>query len=459
MRGAATSERVLDARLSQQRLRERHQEPARRGDPRPRQARRRAAGASSTRCRSTSSGGASRCWSSDGGGRLLVVKGAPEDVLRLVDLATRPEPATREAAGRGGARSASWRCFEQLGEEGFRVLGDRLRATSGPTTPAPPWATRRSWSSPASRSSSIRPRRAPPAPSRRWRRPASTVKMLTGDNERVTRHVCAELGVPIRGVLTGDELTRLCDEALLARASSRSTCSAGSRRSRSSACCWRCKRARPRRRLPRRRHQRRLGAARGRRRHLGRQRRRRGQGGGRPRAARARPGGGPRGRDRGPAHGRERDQVHPDGLELELRQHVQHGGRGAVPALPADAADPGAAQQPALRLLGGRRAARQGRPGAAGAAGALGHAADRALHAGARAGQLALRLPDLRRPALPLPRRRGAVPDRLVRRVAGHPGAGHLRHPHPRRPLAQPARTRRSPPSRSPWSRSAWPCR
>src|SRR4029079_7182558 len=44
-----------------------------------------------------------------------------------------------------------------------------------------------------------------------------TVKVLTGDNERVTRHVCAELGLPFRGVLTGDELTRLSDEALLAR--------------------------------------------------------------------------------------------------------------------------------------------------------------------------------------------------------------------------------------------------
>ena len=37
-------------------------------------------------------------------------------------------------------------------------------------------------------------------------------------------------------------------------------------------------------------------------------------------------------------------------------------------------------------------------------------------------------------------RGRGAVPDRLVRRVAGDPGAGDLRHPHARQPAAQPAR-------------------
>ena len=42
-----------------------------------------------------------------------------------------------------------------------------------------------------------------------------TVKVLTGDNELVTRHVFAEIGVPITGVLTGDVLAKLSDEALI----------------------------------------------------------------------------------------------------------------------------------------------------------------------------------------------------------------------------------------------------
>ena len=29
------------------------------------------------------------------------------------------------------------------------------------------------------------------------------VKILTGDNERVTRHLCNAIGVPVNGVLTG----------------------------------------------------------------------------------------------------------------------------------------------------------------------------------------------------------------------------------------------------------------
>ena len=48
-----------------------------------------------------------------------------------------------------------------------------------------------------------------------------------------------------------------------------------------------------------------------------------------------------------------------------------------------------------------------------------------------------LRLPHLRRHAARLPRRPKPVPVRLVRRVPHHPDTRHLRHPHPTRPLLQ----------------------
>ncbi len=41
------------------------------------------------------------------------------------------------------------------------------------------------------------------------------VKVLTGDNEQVSRHVFQEIGVPVTGVLTGTELERMSDEALI----------------------------------------------------------------------------------------------------------------------------------------------------------------------------------------------------------------------------------------------------
>jgi Mg2+-importing ATPase len=44
------------------------------------------------------------------------------------------------------------------------------------------------------------------------------VKVVTGDNELVTRHVCEELGVPEDGVLTGPEIEKLTEPALEAQA-------------------------------------------------------------------------------------------------------------------------------------------------------------------------------------------------------------------------------------------------
>ena len=52
----------------------------------------------------------------------------------------------------------------------------------------------------------------------------------------------------------------------------------------------------------------------------------------------------PRPRDRA-----ERDEIHSDGQQFQFRQHVQHGRSRPVPAIPADVADPGLAQQSALR--------------------------------------------------------------------------------------------------------------
>ena len=43
------------------------------------------------------------------------------------------------------------------------------------------------------------------------------MKVLTGDNEQVARHLCAELGFDPGQVLTGTELTALSDEALIGR--------------------------------------------------------------------------------------------------------------------------------------------------------------------------------------------------------------------------------------------------
>jgi len=42
------------------------------------------------------------------------------------------------------------------------------------------------------------------------------LKILTGDNELVTRKVCSELGFEVKGVVLGNEISLMTDEGLSA---------------------------------------------------------------------------------------------------------------------------------------------------------------------------------------------------------------------------------------------------
>lgn len=149
------------------------------------------------------------------GRRMLVVKGAPEDILRL---ASRYQAHADEAprALDGAVRDTAHRVFEQLGIEGFRVLGvawreveqDRDHADLKDETDLifsgflafldPPKESARSALA-ALASLNV------------------AIKIITGDNEHVTAHVCHELDIAVTGVLTGPQLAELTDDALAGR--------------------------------------------------------------------------------------------------------------------------------------------------------------------------------------------------------------------------------------------------
>ena len=79
------------------------------------------------------------------------------------------------------------------------------------------WTMRQNWSLPALPLFSIPQRRAL---ERRWPSYSDAgvaVKVVTGDNELVTRHICEKLGLPITGILTGAEMQGMDDHALQAR--------------------------------------------------------------------------------------------------------------------------------------------------------------------------------------------------------------------------------------------------
>jgi Mg2+-importing ATPase len=150
------------------------------------------------------------------GERRLIVKGAPEDLLRLsaqyagADGKAMPlDPETRRA-------------FEAtlvgLGEQGFRALGIASRAVGSSHTSAAisdecdlVFAGFAVFLDPPKASAGITIKAMAAA--------GIAVKVLTGDNELVTRHVFAEIGVAVTGVLTGDALSHLSEEALIGQLS------------------------------------------------------------------------------------------------------------------------------------------------------------------------------------------------------------------------------------------------
>ena len=151
----------------------------------------------------------------DGKKRLLVVKGAPEDILGL---------STQYVLGEGQdvqpldeqALATIRALHDSLGREGFKVLGIAWR----PVVADHPHAvvddeTELTF---AGFAAFLDPPKASAAHALKALAASGvTVKILTGDSELVTRHVCEQLGVPVTGVLSGGEIEHMDDPALAVR--------------------------------------------------------------------------------------------------------------------------------------------------------------------------------------------------------------------------------------------------
>jgi P-type Mg2+ transporter len=153
----------------------------------------------------------------DGQVRLLVVKGAPEE---MIQLSVEQETANGEVhALDEAARHRLLQQFERLGEAGYRVLSVACRRIS------------RTQDSAARSDENQRtfvgfatfvdpPKVDAAAAIQALAAVGVEVKILTGDNERITRHICSEIGVPVRGVVTGPELLHMSEAGLRARLAS-----------------------------------------------------------------------------------------------------------------------------------------------------------------------------------------------------------------------------------------------
>jgi len=147
--------------------------------------------------------------------RILVVKGAPEDILRLStrcegesDNDLRPLDETT----RGRIKDL----YESLAREGFRVLGiawhpvaaDHPHAVVSDETELT-FVGFAAFLDPPKASAKEALARLASA--------GIKVKVVTGDNDLVTQHICRQLGLPEGRVLTGPEIQQMDDQALLAQ--------------------------------------------------------------------------------------------------------------------------------------------------------------------------------------------------------------------------------------------------
>jgi len=150
--------------------------------------------------------------------RILVVKGAPEDILRLCtnyegESDTDLHPLDDAAMGTIRA------LFDSLGREGFRVLAiawrqeeidyphivvsdeAKLVFSGFAAFLDPPKESAKKALADLAASGVL-------------------VKIVTGDNELVTEHICGQLGLPIAGILTGADILKMDDQALVGQVES-----------------------------------------------------------------------------------------------------------------------------------------------------------------------------------------------------------------------------------------------
>ncbi len=150
----------------------------------------------------------------DGRQRQLIVKGAPEDVLRLCTEYELGDGETKPLDNDARARVEG--LFDALGADGFRVLGvawrsaapDRNHALVGDETGLVFSGFCAFFDPPKAEAAQVLSS---------MDAAGIAVKIVTGDNERVTRYVCRKLGLEIQGLLTGADMHALDDRALQAR--------------------------------------------------------------------------------------------------------------------------------------------------------------------------------------------------------------------------------------------------
>lgn len=141
--------------------------------------------------------------------RMLIVKGAPEGIL---PLCTSYELRGEAQAFVPEARQGAQRVHTELCTQGFRVLAIAYRDVDGQETFTA--ADEHSLILAGFLAFADPPSADAAEALEQMKRDGINVKILTGDNELVTRHVCAQVGLDAPTIVLGDQLDVMSDPAL-----------------------------------------------------------------------------------------------------------------------------------------------------------------------------------------------------------------------------------------------------
>jgi Mg2+-importing ATPase len=130
------------------------------------------------------------------GVRSLVVKGAPEEILKRCT----------------GEMASHTEKFEKLSEQGYRVIAVAHKKIAAKKTYG--WDDAAGLEFAGFLSFMDVPKKKTKEALGRLARLNVAVKVLTGDNEIITRKICSEVNLEIKGLLTGRELSGMSEETL-----------------------------------------------------------------------------------------------------------------------------------------------------------------------------------------------------------------------------------------------------
>jgi len=147
--------------------------------------------------------------------RWLVVKGAPDEIVALcthyeVDAAKTQQPVDE------AARTLIRGQYHALEEQGYRALGIAWRQVP-PDHPHAVVSDETELVLVGFAAFLDPPKESAASALAALDRIGVAIKIVTGDSDLVTQHVCAELKIPVTGLLTGNEIALLDDYALRAR--------------------------------------------------------------------------------------------------------------------------------------------------------------------------------------------------------------------------------------------------